>query len=137
MTAEITIGNVTTLGTPLGQYSHVARVRNAAETVYIAGMLATDRDGKIVGEGNFAAQADQIFANIAAALQSAAMGWDNVVQFTTYLIDDDDIAKFMAWRKRQFPTLFPSGNYPPNTLLTVSRLVNPAFRLEVQTIAAR
>jgi len=61
----------------------------------------------------------------------------NVVQFTTYLIDDDDIAKFMAWRKRQFPTLFPSGNYPPNTLLIVSRLVNPAFRLEVQTIAAR
>jgi enamine deaminase RidA (YjgF/YER057c/UK114 family) len=137
MTAEITIGNVTALGTPLGQYSHVARVANAAETIYIAGMLASDRDGKIVGEGNFEAQADQVFANIAGALKWADMGWGNVVQFTTYLVDAADIAHFMAWRKRHFPTLFPSGNYPPNTLLIVSRLVNPAFRLEVQTIAAR
>ena len=137
MTAEITIENVTTLGTPLGQYSHVARVKNTTETIYIAGMLAADLGGKIVGEGNFDAQTDQVFANIGAALKSATMGWSNVVQFTTYLVDAADIAKFMEWRKRHFPTLFPTGKYPPNTLLIVSRLVNPAFRIEVQTIAAR
>ena len=137
MTAEITIENPATLGAPLGLYSQVARVKNAAETIYIAGMLAASRDGKIVGEGDFDAQADQVFANVLAALKSAAMGWSNVVQFTTYLVDAEDIAKFMTWRKRHFPTLFPDGKYPPNTLLIVSRLVNPAFRLEVQTIAAR
>lgn len=137
MAAEITIANVSTLGTPLGQYSHVARVKNAAETIYIAGMLAVDRAGNIVGEGDVAAQTDQVFANIAAALKSEGMGWGNVVQFTTYLLDAADIAKFMEWRKRHFPTMFADGKYPPNTLLIVSRLVNPAFRIEVQTIAAR
>jgi len=137
MAAEITIENVTALGTPLGQYSHVARVKNAAETIYIAGMLAVDGGGKIVGEGDFAAQTDQVFTNIAAALQPAGMGWSNVVQFTTYLLDAADIAKFMEWRKRHFARMFADGKYPPNTLLIVSRLVNPAFRIEVQTIAAR
>jgi enamine deaminase RidA (YjgF/YER057c/UK114 family) len=43
----------------------------------------------------------------------------------------------MDWRKRRFPTMFGDGKYPPNTLLIVSRLVNPAFRIEVQTVAAR
>jgi enamine deaminase RidA (YjgF/YER057c/UK114 family) len=137
MAAEITIENPASLGTSLGQYSQVARVKNAAETIYIAGMLAVDRAGKIVGEGDVAAQTDQVFANIAAALQSAGMAWGNVVQFTTYLVDAADIAKFMDWRKRHFATMFADGKYPPNTLLIVSRLVNPAFRIEVQTIAAR
>lgn len=137
MAAEITIENPATLGTPLGQYSQVARVKNAAETIYIAGMLAVDRGGMIVGEGDFPAQTEQVFANIGAALQSAGMGWGNVVQFTTYLVDAADIAGFMDWRKRRFPTMFGDGKYPPNTLLMVSRLVNPAFRIEVQSIAAR
>jgi enamine deaminase RidA (YjgF/YER057c/UK114 family) len=137
MAAEIIIENPTTLGTPLGQYSQVARVRNTAETIYIAGMLAVDRAGMIVGEGDVTAQTAQVFANIAAALQSAGMGWGNVVQFTTYLVDAADIATFMDWRKRRFPTMFADAKYPPNTLLIVSRLVNPAFRIEVQTVAAR
>jgi enamine deaminase RidA (YjgF/YER057c/UK114 family) len=137
MAAEITIENPASLGMPLGQYSQVARVKNAAETIYVAGMLAVDRGGKNIGEGDVAAQTEQVFANIAAALQSAGMGWGNVVQFTTYLVDAADIAKFMDWRKRRFPTMFGDGKYPPNTLLIVSRLVNPAFRIEVQTVAAR
>lgn len=137
MAAEITIENPASLGTPLGQYSQIARVKNAAETVYIAGMLAAERAGKIVGEGDVSAQTDQVFANIATALQSLGMGWGNVVQFTTYLVDGADIATFMDWRKRHFPTMFGQGKYPPNTLLIVSRLVNAAFRIEVQTIAAR
>jgi enamine deaminase RidA (YjgF/YER057c/UK114 family) len=137
MAAEITIENPASLGTPLGQYSQIARVKNAAETIYIAGMLAVDRAGKIVGGGDVSAQTDQVFANIATALQSLGMGWGHVVQFTTYLVDGADIAAFMDWRKRHFPTMFAQGKYPPNTLLIVSRLVNPAFRIEVQTIAAR
>lgn len=137
MAAEITIENPATLGSPLGQYSQVARVKNAAETIYVAGMLAVDRAGMIIGEGDVTAQTEQVFANIAAALQSSGMGWGNVVQFTTYLVDAADIATFMDWRKRRFPTMFADGKYPPNTLLIVSRLVNPAFRIEVQTVAAR
>jgi len=42
----------------------------------------------------------------------------------------------MAWRLREFPKLFPSGAYPPNTLLIIDRLVQEQFLIEVQTVAA-
>jgi enamine deaminase RidA (YjgF/YER057c/UK114 family) len=133
--ADIRILNPETLGKPLGQYSHMTRVK-AGELLFIAGMLSAARDGKIVGEGDFDAQCSQVFANIAAALASAGAGWGNVVQFTTYLVHSQDIARFMAWRVREFPRMFPDGRYPPNTLLVVDRLVQEPFLVEVQTVAA-
>ena len=126
--ADIKIGNVEALGKPLGQYSHLARVRNAAETLYIAGMLAPGED--------FDTQCSGVFGQIEAALKSAGAGWGNVVQFTTYMVHSQDIPKFMAWRLREFPKLFPDGKYPPNTLLVIDRLVGEQFRIEVQAIAA-
>jgi enamine deaminase RidA (YjgF/YER057c/UK114 family) len=137
MAAEITIYNPETLGAPLGQYSYVTRIRGTAETLYVAGMVSADRAGNTVGESDFNAQMNQTFANIKAALKSAEMGWHNVTQFTTYLVHSQDIQKFMEWRKKNFPKLFPNGSYPPNTLLIVDRLVKEAFLVEVQTIAAR
>ena len=126
--AEITIRNVEALGKPLGPYSHVTRVKNASETLYIAGMLAPGDD--------FDAQCGGVFRQIETALKSAGAGWGNVVQFTTYLVHSQDIPKFMAWRLRDFPKMFPDGKYPPNTLLIIDRLVGEPYLIEVQTIAA-
>jgi hypothetical protein len=58
------------------------------------------------------------------------------VQFTTYLVHSQDIAKFMAYRGRHFPRMFPNGAYPPNTLLIVDRLVQEPLLIEVQALAA-
>jgi enamine deaminase RidA (YjgF/YER057c/UK114 family) len=120
------IYNVDALGKPLGQYSHVTRVK-AGELLFIAGMLAP-------GE-SFDAQCSGVFAQIEQALKSAGAGWGNVAQFTTYLVHSQDIPKFMQWRLREFPGMFPGGNYPPNTLLIVDRLVQEQFLVEVQAIA--
>jgi enamine deaminase RidA (YjgF/YER057c/UK114 family) len=78
----------------------------------------------------------QVFTNIKAALDSVGAGWSNIVQFTTYLVRAQDIAKFMAYRGREFPAMFTNGAYPPNTLLIVDRLVQEPFLIEVQVIAA-
>jgi enamine deaminase RidA (YjgF/YER057c/UK114 family) len=77
-----------------------------------------------------------VFANIEVALDSVGANWNNIVQFTTYLVHVQDIAKFMAYRGREFPRMFPNGAYPPNTLLIVDRLVQESFVIEVQAIAA-
>jgi enamine deaminase RidA (YjgF/YER057c/UK114 family) len=135
MPAEITIYNPEQLGPPMGQYTHVTRVR-ASEFLFIAGMLPGDAEGRVIGEGDFDAQTAQVFHNIEAALRSAGASWGNVVQFTTYLVHADDIPKFMAFRLREFPRMFPDGKYPPNTLLIVDRLVQAPFLVEVQTVAA-
>jgi enamine deaminase RidA (YjgF/YER057c/UK114 family) len=132
---EITIFSPDTLGKPLGPYSQITRVR-AAEFVFIAGQVATDKAGNIVGLDDFDAQCAQTFANIETALKSCGAGWGNVVQFTTYLVHSQDIAKFMKYRQREFPRLFANGNYPPNTLLIVDRLVHEGLLIEVQAVAA-
>jgi len=126
--ADIKVCNVDALGKPLGQYSHMTRVRSAQETLYVAGMLAPGDD--------FDAQCAGVFRLIETALKSAGAGWGNVAQFTTYLVHSQDIPKFMAWRLREFPRMFPDGKYPPNTLLIIDRLVGEPYLIEVQTIAA-
>ena len=125
--AEVRIYNVDALGKPLGQYSHVARARSS-EQLYIAGMLAPG--------DSFEAQCSGLFSHIEKALQSAGAGWANVVQFTTFLVHSQDIPKFMQWRSREFPRMFPDGKYPPNTLLVIDRLVQEQYLIEVQTIAS-
>ena len=133
MMSDIKILNPDSLGKPLGQYSHITRVR-PWELMFIAGQVGIDKAGTVAD--GFEAQCTQAFANIEAALTSAGAAWGNVVQLTTYLVHSQDIAKFMAYRTREFPKLFPSGAYPPNTLLIVDRLVQEQFLIEVSAIAA-
>jgi enamine deaminase RidA (YjgF/YER057c/UK114 family) len=130
---DIKILNPDALGKPLGQYSQITRVK-ASEFLFIAGQVGADNRGKTVGD--FDAQCGQTFANIETALKSQGASFANVVEFTTYLVHSQDIAKFMAYRQREFPRMFPGGAYPPNTLLIVDRLVQEPFLIEVQTIAA-
>ena len=125
--AEIRTYNVDSLGKPLGQYSHLTRVK-ANELLFVAGMLSAGED--------FDAQCSGVFRQVGEALKSANAGWANVVQFTTYLVHSQDIPRFMQWRLREFPRLFPNGAYPPNTLLIVDRLVGEQYLIEVQTVAA-
>jgi enamine deaminase RidA (YjgF/YER057c/UK114 family) len=59
---EIKIVNPEVLGKPMGQYSQLTRVK-ASEFLFIAGQLAGDKDGNIVGVDDFNAQCQQVLAN--------------------------------------------------------------------------
>jgi enamine deaminase RidA (YjgF/YER057c/UK114 family) len=132
---EITFHSPDSMGKPLGAYSQITRVK-ASEFLFIAGQVATDQNGQGVGPDDFDAQCRQVFANIDAALKSQGASFANVVEFTTYLVHSQDIARFVAFRRREFPRMFASGLYPPNTLLIVDRLVQEPFLIEVATVAA-
>ena len=136
MAADVKMINPDSMGKPLGQYSQIARVKGGGELLFIAGQLATDKAGNLVGADNFDAQCAQVYANIEAALKSMGGGWKNVVQFTTYLVHSQDVPKLRAFRQREFGKFFPDGAYPPNTLLIIDRLVNESYLIEVQTVAA-
>ena len=131
--ADIKILNPDSLGKPLGQYSQITRVK-ASEFLFIAGQVGATKDGKTPAD--FDGQCAQTFANIAAALTSQGAGWGNVVEFTTYLVHSQDIAKFMKWRLGNFPKMFANGAYPPNTLLMIDRLVQEPLLIEVSAVAA-
>jgi enamine deaminase RidA (YjgF/YER057c/UK114 family) len=133
---DVKMFNPDSMGKPLGQYSQIARVKGAGELLFIAGQLATDKAGNLVGADDFDAQCRQVYANIEAALTAAGGGWKNVVQFTTYLVHSQDVPKLRAFRQREFGKFFPDGAYPPNTLLIIDRLVSEGYLIEVQAVAA-
>ena len=58
-----TIVNPTTTAHPIGLYSHMLRVK-ASELLFLAGQVGLDANGKLVGEGDVAAQTGQTFKNI-------------------------------------------------------------------------
>ena len=100
---QIEILNPDSLGKPLGPYSQIARVK-ASEFLFIAGQVGAGKDGKTPVD--FDAQCGLVFANIGAALASQGASFANIVEFTTYLVHSQDVAKFMAYRGREFPKMF-------------------------------
>jgi enamine deaminase RidA (YjgF/YER057c/UK114 family) len=133
--ADIKIFNPDGLAKPAGTYTHIAHAKTQ-NVVFIAGQVPMNAAGATVGKGDFEAQCAQVYANIHTALRAVGADWQNVVQFTSYLTRAEDAAAFRAYRGREFPKMFPGGAYPPNTLLIISRLADPDYLLEVQTVAA-
>lgn len=122
------------MGKPLGLYHQITRA-SPRELVFIAGQLSSDRDGNVVGKSDFQQQFVQVLENIKTALHSQQLEFSNILQFRTYLVDARLIEPFMALRQRYFPQLFPSGAFPPNTLLIVNRLVREEFLIEIEVVA--
>lgn len=121
---------------PISQYSNAVEVKGVGRLLFIAGQVAMDERGETVGKGDFTAQARQVFKNIGAILSGAGGNFENVVQFTTYLVNSRDIEKFWAVRSELFKQLYPKGGYPTNTLLVVDRLAKEEWLIEVEAIAA-
>jgi enamine deaminase RidA (YjgF/YER057c/UK114 family) len=63
-------------------YTHVMEV-TAGRPVYIAGQVALDRSGAIVGPGDIRTQARQVFDNLQAGLQAVGAGFEQVVKLPT------------------------------------------------------
>jgi 2-iminobutanoate/2-iminopropanoate deaminase len=123
------------LGKPLGLYSYgvVAPVR---ELVVVAGQVGMDREGRVAGP-DVVAQTRQAFENVRAVLAAAGCGMRDVIRFQTFLTGAEYIEGFMQARREAFPTYYPDGAYPPNTLLVVSRLVRPDLLVEIEAMAVR
>ena len=121
------------LGTPPG-YSQVVEVR-ASRIIFIAGQTALDRDGNVVGQGNFAAQAAQVFDNLAIALNAADCTPAHLVKMTVFLTDMNNLAAYREARNRFFAKVTPPAA-PAVTLVEVSKLYGPHFLIEIEAVAA-
>lgn len=109
-------------------YSHAAR---AGGFVFVAGQVAQDAEGNLVGRGDIEAQAVQVFENLKAVLAAAHTTLDQVVKLTTYTTNVAYRQKIAEIRARYFTNYFP-----PNTFLVVSSLATPDYLLEIEAVAA-
>ena len=121
------------LGTPPG-YSQVVEI-SPGRVVFIAGQTALDRDGNVVGKDDFAAQAEQVFANLTIALTASGCTAADLVKLTVFLTDMDNLASYREARNRFFVTVTPPAA-PAVTLVEVSKLYGPDFMIEIEAIAA-
>ena len=110
-------------------YSHVVVVEGGGRTVFIAGQLARDRDGNVVGKGDMRAQIRQVGDNITAALAAAGATLDDLVKTTTYVTDIEEFFRHIDVRTAYF------GALPTSTTVEVRRLAQPDFLIEVDAIA--
>jgi enamine deaminase RidA (YjgF/YER057c/UK114 family) len=123
-------------GKPIGMYSAGFAVE-PARLVFVAGQVAVDGDGRVVGVGDVKAQAAQVYRNLSAVLAEAGCTLRDVVKFTTFLTRNEDWGPFAEWRKAEYPRLFPDGVYPANTGVVVKELARPEFLIEIEAVAVR
>ncbi|MGY4294394.1 enamine deaminase RidA (YjgF/YER057c/UK114 family) [Bradyrhizobium sp. i1.4.4] len=67
-------------------YSHVVTA-SGARTIYISGQVSVDEEGRIVGEGDIAAQTTQVMQNLGHALKAAGATYANIVKITTFVVN--------------------------------------------------
>ena len=120
-----------TLSKPTG-YSHVAIVA-AGKQVHVAGQVALDASGQVVGKGDLGAQAEQVYANLAAALAAAGASFKDVFKLVTYVVNltPEKAAAIRVVRAKHLG----AGPYPASTMVGVTGLVNPNLLVEIEVIA--
>src|SRR6266568_313183 len=99
--------------------------------VYIAGQVALDRSGKVVGEGDMRAQAQQTFENLKAALEASGAKFEDVIKLNYYFSDITQLSVVREVRDQFINT----ANPPASTAVEVKRLFREPFLIEVEAIA--
>lgn len=117
-------------GWPRVRKSGFAMGTQVGDTIYVAGQVAQDPDGGLVGKGDMKAQARQVFANIEAVLAVAGATMKDVVKITTYVTDMSKYADYSAVRAE----VFPKADIASATVASPT-LVRDGFLVEVETIA--
>jgi enamine deaminase RidA (YjgF/YER057c/UK114 family) len=113
---------------PTPGYTHVVV---GGGVVALSGQVALDREGRLVGRGDVAAQAGRVFANLEAGLAAVGAGLSDVLRLNTYITDAQFIAAFREVRDRILPS-----PQPASTLVVVSALADPEWLIEIEAIAA-
>lgn len=117
---------------PVG-YSHLAEI-TSGKTIYIAGQVALDAAGNIVGKSDYRAQLQQVFANLNTALEAAGLGFRNVVKLNYYIVDTVDRAQFFTYREVR-DKYVDTANPPVATVVVVRGLFLPELLVEVEAVA--
>ena len=114
---------------PGAGYTHV--VIGTGRLAALSGQVALDERGKVVGAGDPAAQARQVFENLHRCLAAAGATFDHVVKLTFYVTDVGHLPAIRAARDRYIDTERP----PASTAVQVAALFRPELLLEVEAFA--
>jgi reactive intermediate/imine deaminase len=108
----------------------LAQGYRVGDLLFISGQAAIDRNGRIVGVGDFDAQATQAFENLDCVLRAGGSSLKNVVKVTIFLTDMSNFDKIVELRRKWF-----TAPYPADTIVEVSSLFSPDAMIEIEAMA--
>ena len=103
---------------------------SAGQTLYLAGQVALDKNGLIVGT-TMQEQATQVWQNIRIALNAVGSDLENIVKINYFLRDIRELNDEIEIRK----TLFKPNKFPAVTAVQAAALGLPGLLLEVDIVA--
>jgi 2-iminobutanoate/2-iminopropanoate deaminase len=111
-------------------YSQALEIAPNARWLFTAGQIGARTDGTTAD--GFAAQADQVWANIMALLKEADMGPEDIVKITGFIVGKDNFSAYAAARKKVLGILRPAS-----TAIIVAGLALPEWLVEIEAVAAK
>lgn len=115
---------------PLGLYSHTVTVPAGTQLIFISGQVGMRPDGTT--PATMAEQADQVFANIITLLNAHGLEATSIIKLTTFMVAGHDGDAVRAARRKHL-----GQHRPASTAVFVSQLVEPAWFVEVEAVAAK
>jgi enamine deaminase RidA (YjgF/YER057c/UK114 family) len=109
-------------------YSHIVK---AGKLIFIAGQVGATADGKLAGPG-MKEQTEQTLRNLQAALKSQGLDFSHVAKITIYTTS---ISEFRATDVAEARARFFGANRPASTLVQISQLASPDYKIEIEAIA--
>jgi 2-iminobutanoate/2-iminopropanoate deaminase len=113
-------------------FSQAWRVDGAGSILFVSGQAPISADGQLVGEGDFDAQARQVFENLRAVLEAAGMGFDAIVKLTVFLTEMGRLRDYTRIKGEFF-----AGEQPASTAVEITALARPEMMVEVEAIAVQ
>ena len=114
-------------------YTHVVTAQGS-RIVYIAGQTSVDKDGNVVGAGDLAKQAEQVYENLKTCLASVGATFADVTKLTTFIVSyrpSADREILGAVRQKYIS----AENRPASTLVGVQSLATPDYMIEIEATA--
>lgn len=109
-------------------YTHVVR---AGTLLFIAGQVGAKADGSVVGSG-MREQVEQVLRNLQLALKSQGANFSHIAKITTFTTS---VAEYRAPEVAEVRAKYFGENRPASTLVQISQLANPAYKVEIEAIA--
>jgi enamine deaminase RidA (YjgF/YER057c/UK114 family) len=122
------LDNPSTLSPPLGLYSHTVEVPAGARLLFVSGQVGVRPDGTT--PESLEEQADQVYANIVAALAAKKAPPSAIIKLTTFMVDDDPNGVIRMARRKHL-----GDHRPASTAVYVTRLVDRTWKVEIEAVA--
>jgi 2-iminobutanoate/2-iminopropanoate deaminase len=102
------------------------------QMIFVSGQVALGVDGQLVGPGDIKAQTHQAFRNVAAVLEKAGAGLNDIVKITSFLTDENTFGQMLEARREIF-----GEELPASTAVIVKQLAMPDWLIEIEAVAIK